>query len=203
MKRNCIKCGGWDGVVPPFVLSSPLNLEISLVLLIFSGAFNYQKDHLLLRDRSLLQKWSSNCLYLKHLALKSFHVPVFSNVMNGLCILQTAVIYTSTICLLAFFHFKCKKALTLNIDLPDMTKQNFYRQCLLVGMEGSTCKFPPLMTQVWNNHFFEFPNPTFKSYSTYAVNYVATKLKTNMLNSLWVPFFKRQGYVINCFLKKT
>ena len=81
-----------------------------------------------------------------------------------------------------------------NIDLPDLKDQNFYRQCLLVGMEGSTCKFPPLLTQVWNDNFHDFPNPTFKKYCTYAVNYVALKMKTSLINSLWVPFFKRQGY---------
>ena len=41
-----------------------------------------------------------------------------------------------------------------------------------------------------------------KRFSSSAVNYVSKTMKTNMLNSLWMPFFKRQGYMIKCFIQE-
>ena len=47
-----------------------------------------------------------------------------------------------------------------DVELPDLKDQNFYRQCLLVGMEGSTCKFLPIINELWNNVFKKKLFPT-------------------------------------------
>ena len=88
-----------------------------------------------------------------------------------------------------------------NLELPDFTEQNFYRKALLFNEEDITNSSFQTLKDVWVDGFSNFPKIKKLERASLAVNYAAKELKTSVLNSLVVPFFKRQQYVIKQFIE--
>ena len=88
-----------------------------------------------------------------------------------------------------------------NIPLPDIEDQTLYFQCFNIGL-GRLNKFNPLLKEVWNENFMNFPISSRCSGNTQAIVYASKKYMTNFKNSLVYPFDRRQKFYISRWCEK-
>ena len=78
-----------------------------------------------------------------------------------------------------------------NIDLPDLSDQTLYLQCVNIGL-GRLNKPNPLLQNVWDTHFSEFPPIEKNKGDTQAYVYASKNYMTVFKNSLLFTFESRQ-----------
>lgn len=111
-----------------------------------------------------------------------------------------------------FLRLHLLRLLEEHRDLPDFTNQNFYYKCLTIGIANHR-KLDPEITESYHRFSHLFPPlpvipKEFKSRAgpcringdTEAIQYLATKMKTNFLNHIKEPFFGRQFAMLSSYL---
>ena len=85
--------------------------------------------------------------------------------------------------------------------LPNLKNQTLYFQCLDIG-SGRCYKPIDGLQEVWDECFGNFPNIEKLPGNGQALNYAAKTFQTNFLNSLWCPFYVRQGYLLKAYCQE-
>ncbi len=93
-------------------------------------------------------------------------------------------------------NFYLINRLTNNKPLPNLKNVTFYRQCANIGTESTMRKPTEGLKEVWDKHFSNFPEIPRLDGTTSTLEYAVITYKTNFLNSLVVPFYHRQKYLI-------
>ena len=78
-----------------------------------------------------------------------------------------------------------------NIDLPNLSDQTLYVQCVNIGL-GKLVKPNPLLHNVWDTHFSEFPPIEKNKGDLTAYTYASKNYMTVFKNSLLFTFESRQ-----------
>ena len=90
--------------------------------------------------------------------------------------------------------------LSQGASLPDLKNQTFYNNCINIG-SGSCQKPADGLQETWDECFASFPKIEKLTGNMQALNYAASTLKTNFLNSLWCAFEVRQKYLLKAWIQ--
>ena len=90
--------------------------------------------------------------------------------------------------------------LSQGASLPDFKNQTFYNHCINIG-SGRCAKPADGLQETWDECFASFPQIEKLTGNMQALNYAATTLQTNFLNSLWCAFEVRQKYLLKAWIQ--
>ena len=90
--------------------------------------------------------------------------------------------------------------LSQGASLPDFKNQTFYNHCINIG-SGSCRKPVDGLQETWDECFASFPQIEKLTGNMQALNYAATTLQTNFLNSLWCAFEVRQKCLLKAWIQ--